>query len=158
MTNALVAAIVAALACCAWLWWRLDAAQDELVRERAAVLAVALRHAENARNIEDGWRARLARADRQREAERVASERAAADADAAVDGLRDTIESYAAGTSEGAPAACGERAATLGRVLDRVLRDAALCTKRAEDHASDVRKLQGGWPAAAASAVGPGAD
>jgi hypothetical protein len=158
MTNALAAALIAALAGCAWLWFLLDGAQDELVRERAAVLAVALRHAENARNIEDGWRGRIVAADRRREADRVASERAAAAVGADVDRLRDPIQAYAAGTSEGAPAACSERAATLGRVLDRVLRDAASCTRRAEDHAADVRRLLGGWPPSPAEAASAAAD
>ena len=61
------------------------------------------------------------------------------------DGLREQLSTYASGgveASRDSVEACRDRAASLGRVLDRVVQDYAVCTGAAEDNAEGVRTLQ----------------
>jgi hypothetical protein len=128
------------------LFWRLDAAQDELAAVRAAAVSAALAYSENARQIEQQHTERIAHAQRTREQEQARSRRAADLLRTERDGLRNEISAFATGPADDTGPACRERAATLGALLDDALRTAAACTAGAEQHASDVRALRDGWP------------
>lgn len=143
----------AALALAAFLWWRMDAAQDELAAERAKAVKVALAYSENARKVEANWQGRVRDAQRVREAELAASRRADDALRSDGDGMRDDIAAYAAGGADDSIAACRERASTLGHLLARALQADRRSTGYAETHAADARALRDGRPAGAMSAV-----
>jgi hypothetical protein len=145
--QALAALLAMSVAASGWLYWRLDAAQDDLKEVKGGIVAAALAYSENARQIEQQHAERMANAQRTREQEVSRSRRAADLLRTERDGLRDTIAVYAAGPADDTGPACRERAATLGALLDDALRTAAACTAGAEQHATDVRALRDGWPA-----------
>jgi hypothetical protein len=147
IARALSVLLALSVASSAWLWWRMDAAQDELAAVRAAAVSAALAYSENARQIEQQHVERIANAQRTREQENARNRRAADRLRTERDGLRDTIAVYAAGPAEDTTDACRGRTATLGALLDDALRVAAACAAGAEQHASDVRALRDGWPA-----------
>ena len=146
IARALAVLLALSVASSGWLWWRMDAAQDELAAVRAAAVSAALAYSENARQIEAQHVERIANAQRTREQENARSRRAADLLRTERDGLRDTIAVYAAGPADDTGPACSQRAATLGALLDDALRVAAACAAGAEQHASDVRALRDGWP------------
>lgn len=70
--------------------------------------------------------------------------------------LRDQLADAAAGGVQAADdtvAACRDRAAALGRVLDEALSAHAECTAAAEENATGLRTLQRGWPSVSAEPV-----
>ena len=94
---------------------------------------------------------RLARqgAERAQELERAASRATLAAVNADRAGLRQQLAAAASGgveASNDTVAACRERAAALGNVLDSALQAHAVCTAEAEDLASGVRALRSAWP------------
>ena len=146
IARALSVALALSVAGHALQWWRLDAAHDELAEVRAGIVSAALAYSENARQIGEQHQQRVNDAQQARETELARSRRAADRLRTERDGLRLDIASYAAGPSDDTPAACGQRAATLGALLDDALRTAAACAEGAEQHATDVRALRDGWP------------
>ena len=52
ISRALSIALALSVACSAWLWYRMDAAQDELAEVRAGLVTAALTYSENARQAE----------------------------------------------------------------------------------------------------------
>lgn len=79
-------------------------------------------------------------------AERAKHARVAAALKLDADRLRNDIAGFARGGAEDTAAACGERAATLGVVLDGVLSDYRACTAGAEATAADLRSVLAAWP------------
>lgn len=148
IARALAAALALSVAGHAVQWWRLDSAQDEIAAVQAGMVQAALIYAESARQIEQQHQQRISDAQQARETEQARSRRAADRLRTERDGLRDQIAAYATGPGDDTAAACGERAATLGVLLDDALRTAAACAAGAEQHATDVRTLRGAWPVA----------
>lgn len=98
---------------------------------------------------EELWRMKLQGAQRAQEKERSANERMLAAVAADRNSLREQLANAAAGgveASNDTVAACRERAAAFGRVLDDALQAHAVCTAAAEDNAAGVRTLLSGWP------------
>ena len=146
IARALAVALALSVAGHALQWWRLDAAQDELSVVQAGMVKAALIYAETARDTEAAQAQRIADAQQARETEQARSRRAADRLRLERDGLRNAIANYAAGSDQDTGPACRERASALGTLLDDALRTAAACAAGAEQHASDVRALRGGWP------------
>jgi hypothetical protein len=144
--QALAALLALSVASSGWLYWRLDAAQDELKEVKAGIVAAALAYSEAARKTEQQHAERIAHAQRTREQEVSRSRRAADLLRVERDGLRNEIAAFATGPADDTGPACRERATALGALLDDALRTAAACAAGAEQHASDVRALQGAWP------------
>lgn len=168
--GALIAGL-AALGLGIWGMWersqRLEAEKSELalrVKWEQAVSAGerAVREAnEKYAALEDYWRQRQKGVERERELERQAnadrleSERRAADRRVL------QLTAYATGASGGAQAAqdtlaaCHQRATDLAGALEEALRAHAECTGTAENLAGDVRTLLGAWPTAGPAEVAP---
>ena len=53
IARALAIALALSVACSGWLWWRMDAARDELAQVRADAVVAALAYSENVRNRPD---------------------------------------------------------------------------------------------------------
>jgi hypothetical protein len=146
IARALAVLLALALALHVVQWLRLDAAQDELAAVRAAAVSAALAYSENAREIEQQQTERIAHAQRTREQEQARNRRTADLLRTERDGLRNAISNYAAGSADDSVAACRERAATIGALLDDALRTSETCAGGAESHTGDVRALLRGWP------------
>lgn len=131
---------------------RLARAQAALARAEAghaqAVAAAELaarRQAEAYRFLEGELVRERERIDRERTQERRAQEARAAALRADRDGLRGDIADYAAGraAAEDSLAACRERAATLGQLVEQGLRVQDELAAGAESAGADVRALLG---------------
>jgi cytochrome c556 len=148
MTKLLAAATACMALLAAWLGYQLHQAQGELAAERQAMLKVALAYADNAHKTTAQWAGKVSRAQQDRQLEIQAVERLADDLRAERDGMRDDIADYVAGCAGDSLAACSERAAALGELLDRALQADARSAGAAEEHARDVRALLSAWPVA----------
>lgn len=101
------------------------------------------------RAIDEQWRLARQGAALEQERERAATRAALAAAYADAGRLRDQLATAAGGgvtAADDTVAACRERAAAFGRVLDEALRAHAQCSADAEDLAADVRALRTAWP------------
>lgn len=101
---------------------------------------------EQARATEQALQAKVSEASHARERDRIKNNRIAADLRAGADRLRSDIAAFAGGGPNDPAAACSERAATLGSVLDGVLSDARTCAAGAETVADDLRAMIAAWP------------
>ena len=112
----------------------------------AAQVKAQLAAIEAARAAEQALQAKVKEANDARQAEKAKSERAAALLRAESDRLRSDIARFASAKPDDTAAACGERSATLGAVLDGVLSDYRACTESAESVAADLRAVMSAWP------------
>jgi septal ring factor EnvC (AmiA/AmiB activator) len=125
---------------------RLADLRTEVAARDAALATTAMTYAENARRVEQAHAARVGKAQRARDDELAASRRTADALRADLDGLHGDIATFAACGPDDSRAACGERAAAVGQLLERALRAGARSSAAAEEHAADVRTLLAAWP------------
>lgn len=104
-------------------------AATEAARARETALQLQVERANEARKLDNAKNARIAAALRR-------------DAD----GLRRDIANFANGPPEDSRDACGQRAATLGVLLDEALRTGGECASAAESLATDLRAVIQAWP------------
>lgn len=128
----------------------LEAAKATHARAVSEAASAALAQSEAHRNTEAAYRRQIEEATHARTRERATLAARAAAADRAAGSLRDQLAAYTC-TAPGGPAsdpgaASGDRSASLGDVLDGVLRDYRAAVAAAEDHAADVRTLLRAWP------------
>jgi predicted lipid-binding transport protein (Tim44 family) len=125
---------------------RSDLVIARLVSEhRAAVLEANAK----ADAITESWRMARQGAERDQERERAAVRATLAAVNADRGELRDQLAAAARGGVEAGSdtvAACRDRAAAFGDVLDQALQAHAVCTAEAEELASGVRALRSAWP------------
>lgn len=101
------------------------------------------------RELESALTATIRKAEHAQAVEKAESERVAAGLRAERDRLRDDIAAFAAGgrsPTEDTLAACRERAAALGALLEDGLQVQIDLAAAASTHAADVRALRASWP------------
>ena len=114
----------------------------------AAQVKAQLAATEAARAKEQALQAKVTEANNALTAERQKHARVAAALKLDAARLRDDISKFASGSPEESTAACRDRSATLGTVLESVLSDYRTCTTAAETHAADLRAVLDAWPSA----------
>jgi len=125
---------------------RLAAMHADVAQREQAHAEAALLYAEAARQTEQAWAKKLQEVQHARDAELARAHRIGDGLRTDREWLRVDTASFAAGPADDSAAACRERAATLGRLLDDALRTAATIAGSAEQHAADVRALRASWP------------
>lgn len=139
------AALVAGLV--GWGWSGGAASkQKEWDLAKAAQVQAQLEATEQARATEQALQQRVNDANTALQTERTKHARVAAGLKRDADSLRDSIASFAGGKPDDTATACGERAATLGALLDDALRASGECASQAESVASDLRATLAAWP------------
>lgn len=124
-------------------------AERSIAQERETNERVARETTQEFQRLANLWNARQLEAYRVKADENLRNARIAADLRGELDRLHGDIAAFAAGEHEAAAdslAACRDRAATIGHLLERALRSDARHTGAAEDHATDVRGLLATWP------------
>jgi hypothetical protein len=144
--KALVLAVIVA-AFGGWCWMGGAASkQKEWDLATAKQVAAQLAATEQARATEQALQLKVNEANNARAIERAKADRIAAGLRADADRLRGDIAQFASGSAEEPAAACRERAATLGSLLDNALRTSGECTAQAESVAADLRATLAAWP------------
>ena len=112
----------------------------------AAQVKAQLAATEAARATEQALQAKVKEANDARQAEKAKSERAAALLRAESDRLRSDIARFASAKPDDTAAACGERSATLGGLLETALRTSEDCAVEGERVAEELRAVLRAWP------------